>query len=211
MTRSLPVPPLKSHFQDTGYFRPFCWQVLMLSHNCDLSLPSMFFSCNPIYSGFLLLLLNSFSLVLILSSPATPNPYNSLLCFFQLLAKWGSQRTENETAISNHVCDVSIPTCATDWWGLATRENPDKNPLKITGLHPPSWTVPMKVAEYRQVTRKSLKVWSPTKTKASISLWQSLWDLCLCLVYRRKEPRLARHLERERAQRVVLKLSTSYN
>lgn len=98
------------------------------------------FSCHPSYSGFLLLLLNSFSLVLILSSPATLNPYNSLLCFFQLLAKRGSQRTENETAISNH-CFKSCLRCLHPYLchrlvGTGHQRKSRQNPPKDYGAPP---------------------------------------------------------------------------
>lgn len=126
---------------------------------CLIMLSSMFFSviCSfwfPFAASLILSLSLSF-----LPVPRHPSPhrYFSLPYFFQLLAKQGTERTENETTISNHICNVPNP--CNRWVGIGPQRKPDKIPLKmIMGLHPPSWKVTMKAAGYREVTRKSLKV-----------------------------------------------------
>lgn len=100
--------------------------------------------------------LNPSPLSLSLSLPHTH--INSLPCFFQFWAKQGTQRTENETVISNHHFKSHLrsphpslmPQTGRDLAAEKARRNPpndDYGPL-------PSWKVPMKGAERRGFTRK---------------------------------------------------------
>lgn len=173
--------------------RPFCWlavwgMTLTLSRYCD-SLFSLS-SCSLCHLFPDLLFILSVSLFphpsFSFSPHRPPRPYTSLPCFFPLWARRGSRRMEHETTISYHYFkshfNVSTAIQYPRLLGTGRWRKSYKTPGKMMmGLHPPSWKVPVKAAKYRGVTRKSLKVRSPTRTKASASLRQSLRDLCLGL------------------------------